>query len=509
MGLDSRTKMILWIGIAVYMGILLAIGLYSGRKVNDMKDFLVAGRRLPLWMATATLLATWFGAGSSMGVSATVFSDGLGGVLADPLGASLSLMLAGVFIVGLLRKKKYLTVTDIIAERFGRGAGIYASLWMLPVYIGWISAQLLGMGTILHVITGISVFKGTMIGAIVVLIYTVSGGMWAVTLTDVVQVSLLALGLIVIMPFAVNEAGGLDKIFAVLTPEDLSICPGKVTNINDVTYYIGSWIIMGLGCMVGQDLIQRSLASRSAKVAVSSSVISGFLYLLIGVIPIMIGFSARIVLAKYGITTDTMGGDLENQVMPRMAIIILGSIHPICMTVFLAALISAIMSSADSSLLAGSSLLVRNVIDNLMPSNNPKVTLRRTRIVTILLLVIATVLAFIAKSIYALMVNCWTSQLVVVFLPVVIALYVPKASKSTGWAVMFVSTAVWLFYTFICVCGSNLSFYELMQSDIFERAQTCGAVYGFISGILCFIFCHFGEKLTKKFANCDDDCCEE
>ena len=109
MGLDSKTKMMLWIGMAVYMGILLLIGLYSGKKVNSMKDFLVAGRRLPLWMATATLLATWFGAGSSMGVAATVYSDGIGGVLADPLGASLSLMLAGVFIVGLLRKKKYLT----------------------------------------------------------------------------------------------------------------------------------------------------------------------------------------------------------------------------------------------------------------------------------------------------------------------------------------------------------------------------------------------------------------
>ncbi len=504
--LDTRSKIMLWIGMAIYMGVLLAIGLYSGRKVNDMKDFLVAGRRLPLWMATATLLATWFGAGSSMGVSATVFSDGLGGVRADPFGASLSLMLAGVFFVGLLRKKKYLTVTDIIAERFGRGAGIYASLWMIPVYIGWIAAQLLGMGTILHVITGISVLKGTLIGAVVVLIYTVSGGMWAVTLTDVVQVSLLAIGLIIIMPFAVNEAGGIDKIVSVLKPGDLSIGPGEITNVNDVTYYIGSWIIMGLGCMVGQDLIQRSLASRSAKVAVSSSVISGFLYLLIGVIPIMIGFAARLVFAKHGITTETMGGDLENQVMPRMAIIILGSIHPVCMTIFLAALISAIMSSADSSLLAGSSLMVRNVIDNLMPSDNPKITLRRTRITTIVFLIIATVLAFTSKSIYALMVNCWTSQLVVVFLPVVIALYVPKASKSTAWAVMFVSTSVWLFYTFICVSGSKLSFYELMQSDLFERAQTCGAVYGFASGILCFIFSHFGEKMTRKFASCEDDC---
>ena len=506
MGLDSKTKMMLWIGMAIYMGILLLIGFYSGRKVNSMKDFLVAGRRLPLWMATATLLATWFGAGSSMGVSATVYSDGIGGVLADPLGASLSLMLAGVFIVGLLRKKKYLTVTDIISDKFGRGAGIYASLWMLPVYIGWIAAQLLGMGTILHVITGISVFKGTLIGAVVVLVYTVSGGMWAVTLTDVVQVSLLALGLVVIMPFAINEAGGIDKIIASLKPGDLSIGPGEITCVNDVTYYIGSWIIMGLGCMVGQDLIQRSLASRSAKVAVSSSVISGFLYLLIGVIPIMIGFAARTVLAKYNITTETMGGDLENQVMPRMAILILGSIHPIAMTVFLAALISAIMSSADSSLLAGSSLLVRNVIDNLMPSKDPKATLRRTRITTFALLVIATVLAFTSKSIYALMVNCWTSQLVVVFLPVIIALYVPKASRSTAWAVMFVSTVVWLFYTFVSVCGTNLGFTELLQSDMFERAQTCGAVYGFASGIVCFILCHIGERFTKRFAGNDNDC---
>ena len=506
MGLEPKTKMMLWIGIAVYMGILLLIGLYSGKKVNSMKDFLVAGRRLPLWMATATLLATWFGAGSSMGVAATVYSDGIGGVLADPFGASLSLMLAGIFIVGLLRKKKYLTVTDIISARFGHGAGIYASFWMIPVYIGWIAAQLLGMGTILHVITGISVFKGTLIGAVVVLIYTVSGGMWAVTLTDVVQVSLLAIGLVIIMPYAISEAGGMEKIVASINPGDLSIGPGKITCINDVTYYIGNWIIMGLGCMVGQDLIQRSLSSRSAKVAVSSSVISGFLYLLIGVIPIMIGFAARIVLAKYNITAETMGGDLENQVMPRMAILILGSIHPVIMTIFLAALVSAIMSSADSSLLAGSSLLVRNVIGELMPTDDPKVMLRRTRIATIILLIIATVLAFTSKSIYALMVNCWTSQLVVVFLPVIIALYVPKASRSTVWAVMFVSTAVWLFYTFVSVCGSNLSFTELLQSDIFERAQTCGAVYGFASGIICFLLCYFGERFTRQFTVNADDC---
>ena len=500
LGLSDSAKIMLWVGMAIYMVVLMGIGLWSGSKINDMKDFLVAGRRLPLWMATATLLATWFGAGSSMGVSATVFSEGIGGVIADPIGAGISLILAGIFIVGLLRKQKHLTVTDIISTKFGTGAGIYASLWMVPVYIGWIAAQLLGMGTILHVITGISVFKGTLIGAGVVLIYTVSGGMWAVTLTDVVQVSLLAIGLIVIMPFALKEAGGLESVVASLKPSDLAIVPESFNNVNDVTYYIGSWIIMGLGCMVGQDLIQRSLSSKDSKVAVSSSVLSGFLYLMIGLIPIIIGFTARIVLAKHGITTATMGDDLENQVMPRMAILILGNIHPILMTIFLSALISAIMSSADSSLLAGSSLMVRNVIDKLFPAKTTKSTLNRTRFVTIVLLVIATILAFTAKSIYALMVNCWTSQLVVVFLPVVIALYFPKTNRATAWAVMFLSTLVWIFYTFVNLCDTNMNFAELVGSDIFERTQTCGAVYGFATGILTFIFCYAGEFITRKVA---------
>ncbi len=498
--LNEKTQILLWIGIAIYMGGLLLIGLWTSRRINDMKDFLVAGRRLPLWMATATLLATWFGAGSSMGVAATVYKSGIRSVIADPIGASISLLLAGVFIVGLLRKYKYLTVTDIISSRFGHAAGVYASVWMLPVYIGWIAAQLLGMGTILHVITGVATWKGTLIGVVVVLLYTVGGGMWAVTLTDVLQVTLLILGLLVIMPYAIGEAGGMEHIMANLRPDDLSLLPEKITCANDVTYYIGTWIIMGLGCMVGQDLIQRSLASKSAKVAISSSTISGFLYLMIGIVPIMVGFTARFILAKYGITDEAMGENLENQVMPRMAIIILGNLHPLLMTIFLSALISAIMSSADSSLLAGSSLLVRNILGDLMPTDDEAIMLRRTRIVTVVLLIISMVLALFADSIYSLMVNCWTSQLVVVFLPVIIGLYFPKASRSTVWAVMSVSTIVWLMYTFIGCCGTGMSFGDLMNSDIFDRAQTCGAVYGFLSGIICFILCYGGERLTKRFA---------
>lgn len=499
--LPESTRVLLWIGISVYVLGMLLVGWLSSRKVKGMSDFLVAGRRLPLWMATATLLATWFGAGSSMGVAATVFSDGVGGVLADPFGASLSLILAGIFVVGILRRLKCLTVTDVIERRYGKWAGVYASLWMIPVYVGWLGAQVLGMGTILHVLTDMSITTGTVIAAIVVLIYTVAGGMWAVTLTDIIQVSLIVIGLFIIIPGAVDEAGGWTSVFKDVPPEHLTLA--KAAGQSWVEY-IGSWIIMGLGCMVGQDLMQRSLSSRNEKIAASSAVMAGFFYAAIALVPITIGFAARIVFAKYNITTETMGPDLENQVLPRMAVLILGKLSPVVLVLFLSALISAIMSSADSSLLAGSSLLTNNVIRPLSPRMPDSKLLIITRISTVVLTVIATFFALKVSSIYQLMINSWASQLVVIFLPVMTAIYVPKASKNCAWATMITATGVWLTYLFVGAVGIELTaqeignegwFTALLQSDQFGTVLTCGAVYGFLAGLVAFICSYLGERM--------------
>ena len=495
--LPENTMNMLIIGMVVYMVAMLFVGWISSRKVAGMSDFLVAGRRLPLWMATATLLATWFGAGSSMGVAATVYSDGIRGVLADPFGASVSLILAGVFIVGMLRKKQCMTVTDIIERRFGKAAGVYASLWMIPVYVGWLGAQLLGLGTILNLLTGMSVIYGTLIGTVVVLLYTCAGGMWAVTLTDVVQVGIIVLGLIMLLPGTLEMAGGAEVLMENFTEAD-TLLPAADANFNDYVYYIGSWIIMGLGCMVGQDLVQRSLASKNSNVAVASSVISGFAYMIIGLIPIAIGIAARIILPENGITGEVMGDDLENQVLPRIAILVMGGNYPVILTIFVAALTAAIMSSADSSLLAGASLLCNNVIAPVFPKLRVKWLLLCTRVATVLLTIVALILAIWVKSIYNLMINSWIAQLVVIFLPVIMALYVPRATRHTAWATMVVGTVVWLGYTFVVSCGSGMGFIELLASDEFDRAITCGAVYGFVSALLTFICCYIGERIAGE-----------
>lgn len=501
--LPDSTKYMLWGGIGLYLFGMLLIGYLASRRVGDMKDFLVAGRRLPLWMATATLLATWFGAGSSMGVAATVYSSGIGGVLADPFAASLSLILAGIFIVGLLRRMKCLTVTDIVGRRFGRAAGAYTALWMVPVYIGWLGAQVLGMGTILQVLTGMPLLYGTLVGAAVVLLYTVLGGMWAVTLTDVVQLSLIIGGLFLIIPGALHEAGGLTAVMDNIPTEQLSLAKPADQSM---VYYLGSWLIMGLGCMVGQDLVQRSLSSKNEKVAISSSIMAGFFYLAIAVVPIVIGFAARIVLAKYDITEETMGDSLDNQVLPRMAVIILGQLSPILLTLFLSALISAIMSSADSSLLAGCSLITNDVIAAIWPKLSDRTLLIITRVATLVFTVVATLLALQVQSIYHLMINSWASQLVVVFIPVVAALYVRKISRNGIWATMMVSTAVWLTYVFVWGVGVELDpevitadgrFSGLLQSDAFNEILTCGALYGFLAGLVTFVCAWLGEAIIR------------
>jgi len=504
LNMEGNALTVLIIGMGAYLLAMIIIGLLASRKISGISDFIVAGRRLPLWMATATMMATWFGAGSSMGVSATVYSEGLRGVLADPFGASISLLIAGVFIVGPMRKCKYLTVTDIIENQYGRAAGIYASLWMLPVYIGWLGAQLLGIGTILHILTGMDVKTAALVSGAVVLIYTFSGGMWAVTLTDVIQVGLIAIGLFAIVPGVICEAGGMAAVMGNLKSADFSVWAVPASGegsagFSDWVFWSGNLMMMGLGCAVGQDLLQRSLSSRTSGIAVASSIMSGFLYFLVAAVPILIGFAARIVLPKYGVTAEMLGDDVGNQVLPRMAIIILGKMHPIVLTIFLSALVSAIMSSADSSLLAATSLFCKNVVGASFTGISDKAMLMLTRVSTLGFLLVSMFFAFYVESIYQLMINSWVSQLVVIFMPVVGALYLPRSSKNTAWSCMVVATAVWLGYTFLTSCGSGKPLVELLNStDTFGRNLVCGAVYGFVAGVIAFFFSYWGETMSSR-----------
>lgn len=456
--MTGNMSLFVLIGTSLYLVMMLLVGWWSSGRISNLSDFLVAGRRLPFYLATATLFATWFGAGPCMGSSGTAYEKGLMGVISDPFAAGLSLILAGLFYVALMRRLNLLTVTDIFGRYYSKGSEVFASALMVPVYVGWLGSQLVALGYIFHAFTGMNTVVGILIGTAIVLVYTTAGGMWAVTLTDLMQVVVLCAGFFVIFPQVIGEVGGMSSLVAQTPKEFWRIIPEGIHGASGWFPYVGQWALMGLGCIVGQDLVQRSLASKNEAVAKTSAVTAGLAYIAIGIIPILLGFSARIILGKVN--------DAE-LVVPLLAMKFL---PPLMLTLFLGALVSAIMSSADSSLLAGTSLVTNNIIRAFRPHISERGLLRTARVTTVVLTVLSMLLALYVKEIYALMVNSWATLLVGLFVPITAALYWKKANKGAAWASMILGTGTWIGY--IWIKGGSLG----NDDDIFYTAATLGGL---------------------------------
>ena len=193
----STLNLTITIGLGIYVLITLFVGLYAGRKVKNSADFIVAGRRLGVVLATGTLSATWFGGGIVIGAASAAYKGGFMAVIADPFGAALCLFLAGFFYVRTLRRMGLNTIAGFFESRFGRAAGLIAAICTVPTYVGWVASLMVAFGRVIQSITGLDPTLGICIGAFVVLVYTTAGGMWAVTLTDFIQVLVLVIGLVV------------------------------------------------------------------------------------------------------------------------------------------------------------------------------------------------------------------------------------------------------------------------------------------------------------------------
>ncbi|NJL16850.1 MAG: sodium:solute symporter, partial [Nitrospira sp.] len=205
--------MVLWF-VILYLILSVGIGLFAATRVRNSKDFAVAGRSLPLAVVTATVFATWFGAEAVMGISATFVKEGLHGVVADPFGSSMCLMIAGLFFAPRLYRLNMLTVGDYYRYRYDRGIEVLCTLCIVASYLGWVAAQFKVLGLVLNVVTEgmVSQSVGIMIGAAIVLTYTTFGGMFSVAILDFVQISVIMGGLLYIASIVGEMAGGVQTV---------------------------------------------------------------------------------------------------------------------------------------------------------------------------------------------------------------------------------------------------------------------------------------------------------
>jgi SSS family solute:Na+ symporter len=279
---DGGEALMLNVFVAIYLLVSIGIGLYAARRVHSSKDYVVAGRSLPLYITTATVFATWFGSETVLGTSSTFINEGMGGIVADPFGASLCLILVGVFFAGKLYRMNLLTIGDFFRLKYGRGIELATSLAIMMSYLGWVAAQLSALGLVFNVLSqgAVSLQAGIILGAVIVVIYTVYGGMWSVALTDFMQMIVIVLGMLYVGYVVTGEVNG--GVGAVI---DHARDAGKFNffpeaSLAGILAFVGALVTLGLGSIPQQDVFQRVMSAKDEKTAVRSAVLGGVLYFL-------------------------------------------------------------------------------------------------------------------------------------------------------------------------------------------------------------------------------------
>ncbi len=441
---DYKYGWLVLIDVLIYMLGMIGVGIWSARRVKDTTDYVVAGRRLGLFFTTGTLFATWFCAGTLMGATSQAYLFGMQGVIFDPWGAAVCLVLAGLFFNRLMRRTGYLTLVDLFDNRFGRKMGFASAVVLIIAEVGWVGAQLVAFGTILKVFTGMPLGWGIIISTLVVVSYTYLGGMWSVTLTDVIQMIILTVGLLIMVPFAIDHIGGWGYLFSHggnwAELDTWALWPTKDSGylgyfgLPGWLYYIAAWISIGLGSIPAQDLMQRVLSARTEKIACVSSYISSGLYLTIGMIPVLLG------IAMFEIRPDLLV-DQTDQILPWMAT---QWLPPIATAVFVAALLAALMSSCDSALLAISSMVGYNMVKFVKPDASSEFTLKTTRFVLPLAAFFSLTLALYFETIYMLVVVAWSVILVGLFAPFAAAYFWKKCNGVAALAALLAGFISWV-----------------------------------------------------------------
>lgn len=419
-------------GVGLYLLAMLGVGYYAARKVGDSEDFVVAGRNLPLWLCTGTLFATWMGAGTAMGAAGAAYERGFIGVIADPFGAALCLFVAGLFFVRMMRRMRLITIISFFETKYGRWTGLVAALAMMAVYIGWTGSQLVAFGYILHTLAGIGTTEGILIATAIILTYTAAGGMWAVALTDFFQMAILVVGFAVILPIVLHDVGGWGALSAALPDGRFRIVPTGGAGAVEWMEYARAWLVIGLGNIAAQDLMQRSLSSRNENVAQNAAYLAGVGYLTVAMIPVLLGIIGSV--AMPGLADPEF-------VVPELAMTYL---HAVPMAIFLGALLAAIMSSADSALLAPASILGENIVPFFAPDMSREALFRWTRYSVPVIGLAALGIALYVGSVYTLFLDSFSVLLVALFVPLTAGIWWSRANRYGAVAAMSAGVLVWL-----------------------------------------------------------------
>lgn len=427
---------------------------------------MLAGRSLPILLSSSALFATWFGSETVFGASSEFLKGGLYAVIEDPFGAALCLVLFGLFFARKLYAMNLLTLGDFFKVRFGKRAELLSSALMAPPYVGYIAAQLVAMGLILNVVSGLDVWVGVVASAFVVTFYTYIGGMWAISVTDFVQSVIIVFGLAVLAYVLADKAGGVAVVFQDVNPKNFRFLPKP--EWRDITAYLAAWSVLGLGSIPSQDVFQRSMSSGSANTAVRSCYYAAALYLTIAMLPLFISLCTK------HLFPDQVAGDTQL----TLAMMVLQHTNLAVQILFFGSLLSAIMSTTSSAILAPAAIFSENLVRPLMGGLNDRQMLWLMRGSVLLFSALATVMACVRTNIYDLVGESSVISMVTLLAPLVFGLYWRRTNAFGAMLSMSVGFVAWLFFEFVVdsdvhslVPATTLSIIALLVGSLLTKKQ--------------------------------------
>ena len=436
----EKKGVLIWF-VIIYWLISIGIGLWAALRVKNTADFAAAGHSLPLPIVTATVFATWFGAEAVLGVPATFLKEGLGGIVADPFGSSMCLILVGLFFARHLYNRRMLTIGDFFREKYGRTVEVLVTLCIVVSYLGWVAAQIKALGLVFNVVSdgSISQTAGMMIGAGSVLIYTLFGGMWSVAITDFVQMIIIVIGMLYIGGEMAGQTGGIAVVIehAAAAGQFSNFWPDM--NLASVLGFIAALCTMMLGSIPQQDVFQRITSSKNVNIAVQAAILGGILYFIFAFVPIYLAYSATLIspdLVKKYLHTD------PQMILPKL---ILNHAPLIAQVMFFGALLSAIKSCASATLLAPSVTFAENIVRGFFKHLTDQELLKIMRITVLCFSVAVTFFAINSElSIFKMVESAYKVTLVAAFVPLAFGVYWPRANSLGGLLSVVCGLAVWV-----------------------------------------------------------------
>jgi len=434
-----------WLTITILYAIFLFIGWLAARRVREgtPADLLVAGRAMPLWLATLTMTATWVDGGYLLGTAEGAYRSSLSSGLQGGLFFGLSLILGGVFFAGRMRRYAFTTLIDPFEVRFGKQWAVVLFLPAILAEIFWSAELLVAIGSTFSVLLGHSLVIGIISAAIVVVAYTMLGGMWSVAYTDALQLVLVLLGLLIALPFVFDAVGGmwpaLSNYLAARAERGSFLPPLRPAGSFWTLPALVSWWDVSLMLMLGgipwNCYFQRVLACRSPGHARWHSILAGLLTIGLTLPPLLFGVAAF----SYPWPTEVLA-ELQATPARTLPLVFRHLVPGLVMLLGFGAIVSAVTSSFSSSILSAASMFSWNGVHRLIRPDLSMVAIRRIIRGSILVLgLLAVLLALKVQSVQALW--FFTSDLVFVLLfpQLLWALYDPQANRFGSIAAFLVS----------------------------------------------------------------------